>query len=323
MKGRIFDPKVGRFLTTDPIVSAPLSGQSWNPYSYVANNPLNYVDPSGFDGLVREPGYPDADFRDVDHVTPGPQFQFARHVGGGQPPEPPPPDEPNEGEQVGAAVPPVDVSPTGNTATYDPQPITTAPDGSNGIAAVELSLGFGAGVATGLLPGGAVAEQIGTRVGLEQGWIEPHPDLQLGIALGQIFGGLVRVVQGGLLIKGGAALSATGVGAIAGVPAIGVGAAWAVAGAANIVAGVDGLQPGTVDRVGEHRLAGDDARCRGRRESTVEDRPCRLQGGKGGLLEGRGQKQSGKVQPRGCRENGERACSNRSGWTSDGASSCG
>jgi filamentous hemagglutinin len=65
--------------------------------------------------------------------------------------------------------------------------------------------------------------------------------LQLGIALGQIFGGLVRVVQGGLMIKGGFALSATGVGAIAGVPAIGVGAVWALAGAANIVAGIDGL----------------------------------------------------------------------------------
>jgi RHS repeat-associated protein len=33
MKGRIYDPKVGSFSTTDPIVSAPLSGQSWNPYS--------------------------------------------------------------------------------------------------------------------------------------------------------------------------------------------------------------------------------------------------------------------------------------------------
>ena len=36
MKGRIFDPKVGRFLTTDPIVSAPLSGQSWNPVCHEA-----------------------------------------------------------------------------------------------------------------------------------------------------------------------------------------------------------------------------------------------------------------------------------------------
>ena len=48
MKGRILDPKLGRFLTTDPIVSAPLFGQSYNPYSYVLNNPLKYVDPSGF-----------------------------------------------------------------------------------------------------------------------------------------------------------------------------------------------------------------------------------------------------------------------------------
>jgi RHS repeat-associated protein len=49
MKGRIYDPKVGRFLTTDPIVSAPLFGQSWNAYSYVLNNPLSYVDPTGFE----------------------------------------------------------------------------------------------------------------------------------------------------------------------------------------------------------------------------------------------------------------------------------
>jgi RHS repeat-associated protein len=48
MKGRLYDPKVGRFLTTDPIVSHPGFGQSWNPYSYVLNNPLAYTDPSGF-----------------------------------------------------------------------------------------------------------------------------------------------------------------------------------------------------------------------------------------------------------------------------------
>jgi RHS repeat-associated protein len=49
MRGRIYDPKLGRFLQVDPIVSAPRLGQSWNPYSYVRNNPLNLVDPSGFD----------------------------------------------------------------------------------------------------------------------------------------------------------------------------------------------------------------------------------------------------------------------------------
>jgi RHS repeat-associated protein len=48
MRGRIYDPKLGRFLQTDPIVSSPASGQSWNPYSYVHNSPLNFTDPSGF-----------------------------------------------------------------------------------------------------------------------------------------------------------------------------------------------------------------------------------------------------------------------------------
>ena len=51
MRGRIYDPKLGRFLTTDPIVSRPHFGQSWNPYSYVHNSPLNFTDPSGFDGV--------------------------------------------------------------------------------------------------------------------------------------------------------------------------------------------------------------------------------------------------------------------------------
>jgi RHS repeat-associated protein len=54
MKGRLYDPKVGRFLTTDPIVSHPSFGQSWNPYSYVLNNPLALTDPSGFEGQPTE-----------------------------------------------------------------------------------------------------------------------------------------------------------------------------------------------------------------------------------------------------------------------------
>ncbi|WP_420878114.1 RHS repeat-associated core domain-containing protein [Sorangium cellulosum] len=48
MKGRMYDPRIGRFLTTAPIVSMPSFGQSWNPYSDVLNTPLAYVDPGGF-----------------------------------------------------------------------------------------------------------------------------------------------------------------------------------------------------------------------------------------------------------------------------------
>ncbi|MEO7594938.1 MAG: RHS repeat-associated core domain-containing protein, partial [Byssovorax sp.] len=49
MKGRIYDPRLARFLTTDPLVSYPTFSQSWNPYSYVMNSPLKYTDPTGFD----------------------------------------------------------------------------------------------------------------------------------------------------------------------------------------------------------------------------------------------------------------------------------
>ena len=47
-KGRVYDPAQKRFLTPDIYVPDPLSSQSYNRYSYVANNPLRYTDPTGF-----------------------------------------------------------------------------------------------------------------------------------------------------------------------------------------------------------------------------------------------------------------------------------
>ncbi|MBX5462131.1 MAG: hypothetical protein IRZ28_13715 [Steroidobacteraceae bacterium] len=48
MNGRIYSPTIGRFLSPDPFVPDPLDTQSFNRYSYVLNNPLSLVDPSGF-----------------------------------------------------------------------------------------------------------------------------------------------------------------------------------------------------------------------------------------------------------------------------------
>ena len=48
MNGRIYDPKIGRFLQADPFVQDPTNTQSLNRYSYVLNNPLNATDPSGY-----------------------------------------------------------------------------------------------------------------------------------------------------------------------------------------------------------------------------------------------------------------------------------
>ena len=48
MNGRVYDPKLGRFTSPDPIVQFADNPQSYNRYCYVLNNPLSYTDPSGF-----------------------------------------------------------------------------------------------------------------------------------------------------------------------------------------------------------------------------------------------------------------------------------
>ncbi len=48
MKGRVYDPKLKRFLSPDPIINDKHSAPSYNRYSYVFNNPLKYTDPSGY-----------------------------------------------------------------------------------------------------------------------------------------------------------------------------------------------------------------------------------------------------------------------------------
>jgi len=48
MQGRVYDPKLGRFIQADPFVQDASETQSYNRYSYVRNNPLTLTDPSGF-----------------------------------------------------------------------------------------------------------------------------------------------------------------------------------------------------------------------------------------------------------------------------------
>ena len=47
MRGRMYDPALGRFLSPDAFVQAPTNPQNYNRYSYCLNNPLKYTDPSG------------------------------------------------------------------------------------------------------------------------------------------------------------------------------------------------------------------------------------------------------------------------------------
>ena len=59
MNGRIYDPLLGRFLSADTFIQAPMNLQSYNRYSYVLNNPLSLIDPTGF--LVTVTGEKDKD----------------------------------------------------------------------------------------------------------------------------------------------------------------------------------------------------------------------------------------------------------------------
>jgi len=50
MNGRVMDPLLGRFISADPYIDGAMNTQGWNRYSYVQNNPLSLVDPSGYRG---------------------------------------------------------------------------------------------------------------------------------------------------------------------------------------------------------------------------------------------------------------------------------
>src|SRR5690606_545871 len=47
-RARMYDPKLGRFISEDPIGFA---GGDVNLYGYVWNNPLHFTDPMGLDGF--------------------------------------------------------------------------------------------------------------------------------------------------------------------------------------------------------------------------------------------------------------------------------
>ena len=58
--GRYYDAEIGRFISGDPFVQDPYDPQNLNRFSYVINNPQNYIDPDGYFHQVKKkkkPGF--------------------------------------------------------------------------------------------------------------------------------------------------------------------------------------------------------------------------------------------------------------------------
>ncbi len=62
MNGRVQDSITGRFLSADPNIPYRTDPQSYNRYSYVRNNPMTLLDPSGFWQVG------DCDLEDLDNI---------------------------------------------------------------------------------------------------------------------------------------------------------------------------------------------------------------------------------------------------------------
>lgn len=50
-KARFYSPALGRFIQSDTLIPGVANPQSWNRFSYVKNNPVMNVDPTGHDDV--------------------------------------------------------------------------------------------------------------------------------------------------------------------------------------------------------------------------------------------------------------------------------
>lgn len=62
---RYYDPELGRFISPDPFIGQPGDPQNHNRYSYVINNPVNGIDPSGYFQQVKKQKKKGGFFRSV------------------------------------------------------------------------------------------------------------------------------------------------------------------------------------------------------------------------------------------------------------------
>ena len=92
MNGRVYDYNLGRFMSVDPLLHSEAGSQGINPYSYIFNNPLAGVDPTGYNPEERASAFgltvatalgaisPD-DARTFENVAEGSPLSTGEHAG--------------------------------------------------------------------------------------------------------------------------------------------------------------------------------------------------------------------------------------------------
>jgi RHS repeat-associated protein len=233
MKGRLFDPHLGRFLNTDPVIANLFDGQSFAAYAYVGNNPLAFVDPSGFDP-EKPPILPIST-----KVTTEPNGTITVDLV--YPPREGQPQKALPEVQTGTAgaAPTNDVGTTGDLAGEIIQEMKDAEELDQVEESITQFLAGGVlGAAEGMVPFGGLGHAVGDAFGMSD---NKAPEARFGVAVGQIVGGLFATVGGlGGEVLGGAA-SVTGIGAAVGVPVMVVSAVVVTGGVANMAAGIQSL----------------------------------------------------------------------------------
>ena len=86
---RFYSPKLGRFLSADSIIPGAANPQAHNRYSYVANNPLRYTDPTGHYCIDEDAN---------GHI-------IRVDCDSGEPPSPPPVNPPDDGGNDDGGIP--------------------------------------------------------------------------------------------------------------------------------------------------------------------------------------------------------------------------
>jgi len=242
-KGRMYDPRLGRFTTTDPVIADIFDGQSLNRYSYVNGNPLTFVDPTGFTPEdvggrwgVTEGAPIKTSGQGTNAIVEYSPFVITHSWDkAGATGQTAAEDLFESIESTNSMRFTGDMGTTGNGASGLPQE-TTDPEPSswrnnpylNGIG------GFAVGLLEGIVPGAALGYGLQDAFGEHDGMMR---QARIGRSLGQMLGG---AITSGIGLAGEAAATGfilTGVGSVVGVPVAAVSTAAVVSGAANFLTG--------------------------------------------------------------------------------------